>query len=290
MAPRLRFNEGKACDAIVRRLEAREEALRRNMRWPERERHPAPVEFACEIGGTLFAIEHTGIEPFAGHMQLEAEAPFRFKPIEAMVAGRLPATEHFELHIPLKVTQALKGAALRSVHETLAAWIIATAPALPIARYGRYVTPIRTVALPGVPFAVSLHRTTTEGFPARFTIRHLVDGDHETERVERVREACQRKFPKLAAWKRDHGARTVLVLEENDIQLTNPQVVADALLEVEATMPDRPDEVYLVSSAVNNPWWSFALRIDQRNYYEFSRAFECMEEVDPSTLTDLTGR
>ena len=35
MAPRLRFNEGKACDAILRRLEAREGARRTNLRSPK---------------------------------------------------------------------------------------------------------------------------------------------------------------------------------------------------------------------------------------------------------------
>jgi len=118
----------------------------------------------------------------------------------------------------------------------------------------------------------------------------MVEANHEAERVERIREACQRKYPKLARWKRDHGARTVLVLEDNDIQLTNQQVVADALLEVEQTMPDRSDEVYLVSTAVETPWWSFALRVGQRDYYDFSRAFECVEEIDPATLMDLTRR
>lgn len=145
----------------------------------------------------MFAIEHTGIEPFGGHMQLEAEADVHFRPVEP---------------------------------------------------------------------------------------------DHEAERVRRVREACQRKYPKLARWKRDRGARTVLVLEENDIQLTNQQVVADALLEVEKTMPDRPDEVYLVSTAIETPWWTFALRVGMRDYYDFSRALECMEEIDSTTLVDITGR
>jgi len=123
LAPRLRFNEGKACDAILRRLEAREGAGRTNLRLPERERHPAPVELACEIGDRLFAIEHTGIEPFAGHMQLEAEAGVHFRPIETMVAGHLPPNEHFELHMPVKATQGLKGGALRRVRETIASWI-----------------------------------------------------------------------------------------------------------------------------------------------------------------------
>jgi hypothetical protein len=94
MAPRLSFNEGKACDAVIQRIETREGAARRNLRSPERERHPAPVELVCEIGARLFAFEHTGIEPFVGHMQLEAEAMTHFKPIEAMVAGKLPPNEH----------------------------------------------------------------------------------------------------------------------------------------------------------------------------------------------------
>lgn len=44
MVPRLSFNEGKVCDAVIQRIETREGAARRNVRSPERERHPAPVE------------------------------------------------------------------------------------------------------------------------------------------------------------------------------------------------------------------------------------------------------
>jgi hypothetical protein len=81
----------------------------------------------------------------------------------------------------------------------------------------------------------------------------------------------------------------VLVLEENDIQLTNERVVAGALFHSEAGMTDRPDEVYLVSSAVRSSWWSFALRIDDRNYDELSGAEEDPREIDPDTLVDLTA-
>ena len=59
--PRLRFNEGKACDAILRRLEAREGKTRRDVRFPEREGYSAPIELVCEIGDELYALEHTGI-------------------------------------------------------------------------------------------------------------------------------------------------------------------------------------------------------------------------------------
>jgi hypothetical protein len=37
---------------------------------------------SCKIGDRLFALEHTGIEPFAGHMQMEVEADRLFRPIK----------------------------------------------------------------------------------------------------------------------------------------------------------------------------------------------------------------
>jgi hypothetical protein len=88
----LTFNEGKACDAVIRVLEAREGANRYDVRFPEQEGHAAPIEVACHIGDRLFAFEHTGIEPFPGHMQMEREADWLFGPSKpwSPAGSRLP--------------------------------------------------------------------------------------------------------------------------------------------------------------------------------------------------------
>lgn len=73
-----------------------------------------------------------------------------------------------------------------------------------------------------VPFPVSLHRGSLDGphFPSerplrgRFIVKFLVASDLEKAQTARLRKACETKYPKLAVWKRDAGARTVLVLEE----------------------------------------------------------------------------
>jgi hypothetical protein len=70
----LNFNEGKACDAIIRRLEKSANATRSGLRFPEREGHAFPIEVAVTIGDQLVALEHTGIEPFRGHVEMEAKA------------------------------------------------------------------------------------------------------------------------------------------------------------------------------------------------------------------------
>jgi hypothetical protein len=173
------------------------------------------------------------------------------------------------------------------VQKALATWVEENAPELPVSPYARYKTPLDKVQPPGVPFPVSLYRFESMGFPPRLQITHRVS-DVDDQRETRIRAACVKKYPKLAAWK-EAGARSILILEDNDIQLTNPQVVYDALAKIEPEFPSRPDEIYLVGSWAKE-WFIHALRIDDRTYYELSEAGECMSEVDPSTLLDLTGR
>ena len=110
------FNEGKACDAVIRVLETREGRIREDLRFPEQERHAAPIEHTCRIGDTLFASEHTGIESFAGHVPLQAKADKHFGPIRTMLK-ELPPTETFELMIPAKATQRVRKRNLPGVQK-----------------------------------------------------------------------------------------------------------------------------------------------------------------------------
>ena len=78
-----RFSEGKACDAVIRHIEAREGNARQDVRSPEQQGDVAPVEISCSIGGQLFVFEHTGIEPFEGQIEIEAQG--HFKPLKRFV-------------------------------------------------------------------------------------------------------------------------------------------------------------------------------------------------------------
>jgi hypothetical protein len=287
----LTFNEGKSCDAVLRVLEAREGHARSAVRLPERERHPAPIELTCRIGDTLFALEHTGIEPFAGHVQMSAEADRLFRPIETMLAGKLPPDDTFQLGLPANALQGMKKKDLAQVHAALVAYVEAAAPAVPLAPYGRFLRMIQNVQPPGVPFAVRLDRFQTVVPPGRFMITHLTpEAGVEPSREVRIRAACAKKLPKLETWRKDAQARTVLVLEDNDIQLTNPARVYDALNVLQAEFDNWPDEIYLVSTIIENPWWVHALRVGDQRYYEMSEVGNCLTEFDPDHLVDVTLR
>jgi hypothetical protein len=270
----------------LRDIEARMSSTRHDVTLPKKAHGLGPVELVCTVGPQRFAFEHTRIEPFAGHIQLEAEANRHFQPIIAQVASRLPVDSRFELNVPAGAMLGLNDRAARPIQDALVRWILVTAPSLPTARLGRYVLPIQKITPTGVPFAVSLHRWPRDGFPAPFTIQHLVAGDVEAGRLKRIQAAYDRKALKLLQWKKS-GARTILIFEEDDIFLTNHFNVADALAKVETSRTDRPDEIYLLS-VFTNMWLITRLRIDDETLYDMpvDRRFW---ETHPSMLVNVTG-
>ena len=284
--------EGKACDAILRQLEGRQGAIRSNLRWPEDEHHAAPVELVCNIGNQLFAVEHTSIEPFGGLIRLNNQAQHLFDPITAAIAAVVPTDEVYELAIPALAMQGKSGREVRRIQEALIAWIKQTAPSLPKRRYVDYGTPSPPINLPNVPFPVQLYRFEgiVPGFN-RLQIRHAVTGDPETMREERIRQACDGKFGKLASWKKDAGARTILLLENPDIQLTNSTRVAETFLSIAKGRPDRPDETYLIDTYSTGPWFLWPLLIGEKTYFDLGQERHPLaEEIDPATLVPATKR
>lgn len=285
------FHEGKCCDAVLRWLEGRLGAQRADLRSPERDRDPAPVEFTCRFGPQLFALEHTGVEPFEGHVRLQAEAKRDFGPIYAAVAGRLPAGDHFELQLPARAMQALTRRQRETAQVAISQWVIATAASTPRSLIGQHGAPRVRAAPPGVPFEITLYRyEKSRGEDRDLTITHIVQAStSRTDRATRIEQACVKKFPKLAEWKHKAGARTILVLEDNDLQLSNPQVIYEALVAAERRVPNPPDEVHLVVTCIEPEWWHVRLRADQLTYYQLAQLGGGTTSFDPTHLTDLTA-
>ena len=180
---------------------------------------------------------------------------------------------------------------VRGIQQALIAWVKATAPTVPARRYADYKkTSVGPVAPPGVPFAVSLYRFEPALVPGHhFRLTHLVKNSEQL-RKDRIREAVERKFSKLAAWKRDENARTILVLEDNDIQLTNQAIVTETYLPLAMGRPDKPDETYLVVSCMD-PWHAWPILIGDKSYFDFVQSGNAEDwEIDPARLVPLTKR
>jgi hypothetical protein len=109
-------------------------------------------------------------------------------------------------------------------------------------------------------------------------------------RTDRIRESVEKKLPKLAAWKRDHSARTILVLEDNDIQLTNQAVVTDTFVPLALARSDTLDETYVVASCMD-PWHAWPVLVDGQSYFDFAQAGNAQGwAIDHTHLAPLTKR
>jgi hypothetical protein len=285
----LHFNEGRACEAVVRHIERREAAIRTDVHFPEQEGHLAPVELVCTIDRQLYAFEHTGIEPFEGHLRGSAQVDWLINPIVSGVTGRLPPSDDFELHIPVRAMERVRSQNVAAVQQHLIQWIIETAPTLRRPPPGRSDTSIRPRDVPGVPFPVRLYRLAELVIrPGQLQVVHVVS-ELEEQRAVRIATALAKKMPKLAKWKKEGSARTVLILEENDIQLTNCHFVTDAVLKAEQTLGHVADEIYLVTTSFT-PWQVHHVRVDKRTYFDLTDPDERSWDADPTGLTSLTGR
>ena len=114
-----RSYEGKACDAVLRDIEAQTGASRRDLFFPEKTHSVGPIEFVCTVGTERYAFEHTRIEPFAGLIQLEAEAKRHFQPITERVERELPGESRFELEVPAGAMLGLNDRAARPIQDAL---------------------------------------------------------------------------------------------------------------------------------------------------------------------------
>ena len=283
----MNFNEGKVLDALLYRLEKRDGILRCDVTSPDREGHRFPVDLKCKLGDRLYAIEHTGIEPFENHIEGDVRAGQFFNPVKTALAGQLPLDSDFELHVPIHAASKINRRAVGPIRQALIDWIRVTAPTISINPLGRLLHGIRDAQPPRVPFNVSLFRCQTLG-NGLLNVIHIVS-NVEAQRSGRIKRAFDKKRKNLDAWKRVHGATSVLLLEDNDIQLTNPELVAKAIEKIAIEAPARPDEIFLVTTCAE-PWWVTPIWNGRLCYYDEMDPDERFWEVDPKKLKSLTGR
>ncbi len=273
----LKFNESEICEGIIRHLETRESKTRSDVHLPDKDNHTSPnarVEMTFRLGDQLYAVEHTGIEPFDRFMEHQNRASELFAPLEAAATTALASVIQpgvvIEMHLPLDGLVGRKMPEVHTIHSALVSWAVSKAPTLKAGKYANYRRGphLITEQPAGVPFPVSLMRFGIPNVPGRFQLAHLVSGS-EQERTLRLQRACEKKFPKLAIWQQSYNARTILVFEDNDIQLTNVVVVTDAFLSVARKRHDVPDETYMVSTHAPS-WRAWPLLVNGRDYFDLA--------------------
>ncbi|MDZ4867327.1 MAG: hypothetical protein SGI91_08415 [Alphaproteobacteria bacterium] len=208
-------------------------------------------------------------------------------PVIERVAGKLPPDDHFLLRVPIELTIGLKTKDIPRIQDALVAWIVATAPTLKTVSLGRLNMPLTEVTPHGVPFKVSLHRSESGGIRMGVHYVAVIDENRVATLAARVAKACDDKLGKLFDWKRDDGARTVLVLEQDNLAMGNPANLSKALVAELATRGSAtPDEVYYVGTYEGAGDWSvICLLRDGARWPDPD-----FQQFDPAQLHSITSR
>jgi hypothetical protein len=203
---------------------------------PEAVNRSVPVvEELWESATRRYAVEHTRLESYSGQIENEAKLRQLILPVREFLVGRLPGSH--VLSVRVTETQAAR-IKYEDAHKEIIELTMQTAPRL---KDGE------TAVLPStkLPFTVQLHRRHGSG--SHVAVHCLIEGDGEDLRLQRIRRALNDKCPKLAAWA-GHGRTSVLVLEANDIQLSNAFVAFDGFRHAIAERNDQPDIVVFVET------------------------------------------
>ena len=232
----------------------------------------SPVDFRLMLGAREYAIEHTQVEAIPSLIRADERFQQLIGPIIDEVSGTLPGPAVYELHFPIDTHLRVKLADLDRIRRDFIDWIRATAQCLYkrnselLAREHtspRYLDSIEAKP-PGFPYPVHLWVGAARSESKRGTLRPvrlgLDDKELEARLAERLLEALHRKCPKLQRCKED-GARTVLVLESDDIALTDHVLVGECLAALLPEYPDLPDEIYLVETEVES-WPVRCMKLD----------------------------
>ena len=116
-------NQGKACDAIVRCLEARTQETRTDISHPEKDGAGAPVELRFRLGMQSYAIEHTQVETFAGQIRRGRELLQLIQPVIEELSGNLPKPGVYYVYFPTDARVGVKVGALEGVRRDLIEWV-----------------------------------------------------------------------------------------------------------------------------------------------------------------------
>lgn len=268
-------NEGKACDAVVRILEKRTGATRANLYRPEDETDcdGTRVELCLALGTTVYAIEHTRIEAFKNQIKRGISFALLVQPVIEELDGQIPGPALYDLILPLDRHLKVNKRQLLSIQETLICWIREKAETLhetildkasPHSAQ-RDLNDYIEDTPPCFPFSVTLRCQVLQPVsgtkPGRIRASRIAPKSDELERyrAEALLESLNDKCPKLHNFRRENEQnsnefRTVLVLESDDIALTNDFVVAEKIPGLLADRLDAPDEIYLIATEIDT-WW-----------------------------------
>jgi hypothetical protein len=277
-------HEGKACDAVLQMLEARAGAVRRNLVVDTP--RSRGVEVVCTIGAKRYALEHTSIDSYPEKRLDDVQFIAVMGPLESELShkGLLRPDCYYSAAVPVHAFAGLKPRDLPGLRDALRTWIIKVAPTCCPEYRGHNL--YLSAKPPAVPVPIGLNCTLWPAMGDTFTIARFAPTNLEELRRLRLREAIQKKGPKLQA-ERNAVAVAVLVLEDFDSAMSNPVLVGQSLRVELEKAPYEIDEAYLVCTHFADSWTVFNIKKGDAYWPSIIHVAPQWRDFDSADLRDI---
>ena len=248
----LRENEAKCYDATIRYFEAKFAQNRSGVRFPE-DNPDTPdhlkIDLLFSLGEAIFAIEHTRIEPYVDFYR----GGNLHKGLEDTIRKELASDDlHFlDIMIPNTWHRGLsRGKDRKEFALSVSDLILQSRGHFPHWKEDPETKWHLIGKVEDSEIEVQFRGPDLDfGGP---TITYLATHD-KNERVLRLEKAIATKLPKLQYYS-ENGCETVLVLENNDISLTNWWTVWEMLRGLEINLISQVDYLFYIS-ACHSSWY-----------------------------------
>jgi len=102
-------HEKRVCEAVISIIEKRKNVLVDKIEYPdEQERNEQAVDMLLKWSSGEIALEHTRIESYPQQIEDWSQIRKLLRPLEAMLAGKLPDPGHYELSVDVGATKGAK--------------------------------------------------------------------------------------------------------------------------------------------------------------------------------------
>lgn len=261
-------NERSLCEAVMQIVEREQGAAREGVRYPEDDGVGPPVDCCFSASGVSYAVEHTIIEPFTGHIRGSVDFGEFVAPIESALDHNMPSPGVYDLTFPIDPCAGRHRRTHAATQLAIIEWVQREAAALYAEepeRRDRHWRPhgytgVRSAEIDGIAITLKrrVHWASTTGDGRLYVVRSFA-GDLEEQRRERVKAALVKKKIKLTESKQ-LGDLTVLVVETADIALTNHVTVAEALEALAEEWSPYVDRILVADTSIETEWnvWAVA--------------------------------
>lgn len=269
-------NECELCEVAIRLLEKRFDAFRSSVEYPEKSnRMGKDVEIRFKIADKWFVIEHTLIEPFEKVIENDNDFLILTTPIKTRLRSLITGPGKHWLTFPQCLPKLPNGRKRHQTQAKIVEWARKTAQEFysiyqsrPRKERNSIQYPfVRHESIEGWQLTFGWHpdwRMTQEHAPDLDFLRVLdpdIEQNLEKKRRVRIKKTIDKKIKKLMSYA-EAGEATILILEYNDIALSGPAAIQEALL-AELPQPkselNRPSYILLADVEDKDSWRIFEL-------------------------------